>query len=193
MSTEVKARRISVHVDRVFHENGPVANPPLLMGAAYAVIENPFAGRYVEDLHPFMKALRPLGKRLAEDLAAALGGPEAVEAYGKGAIVGVEGELEHGAMWHEAGGWSMREVVGGKAIVPAAKAVASAGYRLPVPLFHKGACYVRGHFNTMEIGALDAPKPRELLVGLVMATGARVNNRLGGLTPDDITINDGQR
>lgn len=193
MSIEVNIRKFAVNVETVFHENGPVANPPLRIGAAYAVVENPYAGRYVEDLTPFMEALRPLGKDLATRLADALGGPDAVQAYGKGAIVGVEGELEHGAIWHVAGGWSMRDVVGGKAIVPAAKTVAFTGYRLPVPLFHKEACYVRGHFNSMEIGAIDAPKPRELLYGLVMATGARVNNRLGGLTPEEISLHDGQR
>lgn len=190
---DVDIRKVSVNIDTVYHEHGPVQDPPLRIGAAYAVVTNPYAGKYVEDLFPFMEALKPLGKRLATELSDALGGPDAVEAYGKGAIVGVEGELEHGAIWHVAGGWSMREVVGGKAIVPAAKTVAYTGYRLPIPLFHKHACYVRGHFNTMEVGAIDAPKPREVLYGLVMATGGRIHDRLGGLRPEDISENDGQR
>lgn len=193
MTMKVEIRKTAVNIDTVFHESGPVANPPLRIGAVYAVVANPFAGRYVEDLTPFMEALKPLGKDLATQLSDALGGPDAVQAYGKGAIVGVEGELEHGAIWHVAGGWSMRDVVGGKSIVPAAKTVAYTGYRLPIPLFHKEASYVRGHFNSMEVGAIDAPKPREILYGLVMATGPRVNNRLGGLTPEEISVHDGQR
>lgn len=193
MSDLLKIRKTAVNIETVYHENGPVSDTPLRIGAAYAVVANPYAGEYVEDLLPFMEALKPLGHDLATQLSDALGGPDSVQAYGKGAIVGVEGELEHGAIWHVAGGWSMRSVVGGKAIVPAAKTVAYTGYRLPVPLFHKDACYVRGWFNSMEIGAIDAPKPRELLYGLVMATGSRINDRLGGLRPEEISVNDGQR
>ena len=140
-----------------------------------------------------MAEARGLGEMLTAELAEALGGKEAIEAYGKGAIVGVNGELEHGAIWHEAGGASLRSHLGAKAIVPAAKAVAAAGYRLPTPLFHINACFVRSHFNTMEIGCIDAPRPNELLFGVVMATGGRIHQRLGGLRPDQISVGDGQR
>ena len=93
---------------------------------------------------------------LAEELVGALAARTSVEAYGKAAIVGINGELEHGAVWHEAGGWAMRPVLGEpKAIVPAAKAVAAAGYRLMVPLHYIHAAYVRSHFNTMEVGIQD--------------------------------------
>jgi hypothetical protein len=134
-----------------------------------------------------------LGRELAEEAAAALG-KERVEAYGKAAIVGVNGELEHGAVWHEAGGWAMRSVLGEpKAIVPAAKAVASAGYRLMVPLHYIHAAYVRSHFNAMEVGVQDGPRPNEIFFALVMADGGRIHERLGGLRRDQVAVNDGQR
>ena len=108
--------------------------------------------------------------------------------------MGVNGEMEHGAVWHEAGGWAMRAVLGEpKAIVPASKAVASAGCRLMVPLHYIHACYVRSHYNSMEVGIQDAPRPNEILYALVMGTGGRVHSRLGGLTKDKVSVNDGQR
>jgi hypothetical protein len=164
------------------------------MAAAMAVVANPYAGRYEPDLLPFMAELRGLGRLLAEDLVAALGGPGAVEVYGKAAIVGLDGEIEHGAVWHEAGGWAMREVLGQpKAMVPANKAVAGAGYRLMVPVHHTRASYVRSHFNGMEIGLQDAPRAGEILFALVMGTGGRPNPRLGGLQMADVKGDDGQR
>jgi hypothetical protein len=124
----------------------------------------------------------------------ALGGVEQVEAYSKAAIVGTSGELEHGAVWHEAGGWAMRQVLGEpKAIVPSAKAVAHTGYRLMVPLHYIHAAYVRSHFNTFEVGIQDAPRPDEILFALVMADGGRIHARLGGLAKDQVSVHDGQR
>ena len=129
----------------------------------------------------------------SEELVATLGRDQ-VEAYSKAAIVGINGELEHGAVWHEAGGWAMRQVLGDpKAIVPAAKAVAQAGYRLMVPLHYIHAAYVRSHFSSMEIGIQDAPRPNEILFALVMADGGRVHSRLGGLTKQGVSVHDGQR
>jgi hypothetical protein len=117
-----------------------------------------------------------------------------VQAYSKAAIVGVNGELEHGAVWHEAGGWAMREALGEpKAIVPSAKAVAYTGYRLMVPLHYIRAAYVRSHYNSFEVGLQDAPRPDELLFALVMADGGRIHARLGGLNTDKVSVNDGQR
>jgi hypothetical protein len=189
----VQVRKRLFTVETVHHEGGPIAEVPLRMAAAVAVIRNPYAGRYEPDLMPFMGALRTLGRELAEELVAALG-RESVEAYGKAAIVGVNGELEHGAVWHEAGGWAMRTALGEpKAIVPAAKAVAGAGYRLMVPLHCIHAAYVRSHFNSMEVGVQDGPRPDEIVFALVMATGGRVHARLGGLSMDQIRVHDGQR
>jgi hypothetical protein len=189
----IDVRKKALTIETVYHEGGPPPATPLRMAAAVAVVRNPFAGRYEADLLPFMAELRGLGKELAADLVDALG-KDQVQAYGKAAIVGVDGELEHGAVWHEAGGWAMRQVLGEpKAIVPAAKAVAGAGFRLMVPLHYIHAAYVRSHFNTMDVGIQDAPRPKEILYGLVMATGGRVHSRLGGLLKEQVSVNDGQR
>jgi hypothetical protein len=189
----IKIRKRALTIETVYHEGGPVTENPTKLAAATAVIENPFAGCYEPDLMPFMKELRSLGTLLATELVETLGKSN-VEVYSKGAIVGVNGELEHGAVWHEAGGWAMREILGHpKAIVPSNKAVASAGYRLLVPVHYIHACYVRSHFSSIEIGIQDAPRPNEILFSLVMGTGGRVHSRLGGLTKEEVSVHDGQR
>jgi hypothetical protein len=190
----VDIRKRNLTIETVFHEGGPRAEKPLRLAAACAVLRNPYAGRFEPNLLPFMAELRSVGTLLAEELVAALGGAQRVEAYSKAAIVGTAGELEHGAVWHEAGGWAMRQVLGDpKAIVPAAKAVAHTGYRLMVPLHYIHAAYVRSHFNSFEVGIQDAPRPNEILFALVMADGGRVHSRLGGLTKDQVAVHDGQR
>jgi hypothetical protein len=189
----IAIRKRSLTIETQYHEGGPAPVVPLRQAAACAVIRNPFAGRFEPDLMPFMAELRSLGTELATELVQALG-REQVETYGKAAIVGVDGELEHGAVWHEAGGWAMRQVLGEpKAIVPSAKAVAGTGYRLMVPLHHIHAAYVRSHFNSMEVGLQDGPRPDEILFALVMGTGPRVHARLGGLTREQVSVHDGQR
>jgi len=189
----IRIRKRLLATETIHHEGGVTAAVPLRMAAAGAVVRNPYAGRYEPDLMPFMAELRTLGRELAEELVAILG-KDRVEAYGKAAIVGVNGELEHGAVWHEAGGWAMRAALGEpKAIVPAAKAVANAGYRLMVPLHYIHAAYVRSHFNTMEVGVQDGPRPDEIFFALVMADGGRVHERLGGLTKEQVSVHDGQR
>ena len=189
----IQIRKRQLTVETIHHEGGPPHERPLRMAAAAAVLRNPYAGRYEPDLLPFMAELRGLGRELAEELVGVLG-REQVQAYGKAAVVGVNGELEHGAVWHEAGGWAMRSVLGEpKAIVPAGKAVANAGYRLMVPLHHIHAAYVRSHFNSMEVGVQDGPRPDEIVFALVMADGGRVHQRLGGLRQDQISVGDGQR
>ncbi|MEO6018153.1 MAG: amino acid synthesis family protein [Polaromonas sp.] len=189
----IEIRKRSLTIETIYHEGGPVAATPLRLAAACAVVRNPYAGRYEPDLMPFMAELRSLGTLLAEELVGVLG-KDQVEVYSKAAIVGVDGELEHAAVWHEAGGWAMRAALGEpKAIVPAAKAVAATGYRLMVPLHYIHACYVRSHYNSMEIGIQDAPRPREILFALVMGTGGRVHARLGGLTKEAVSVGDGQR
>lgn len=189
----IEIRKRSLTVETIYHEGGPAPAEPLKLAAACAVIRNPYAGRYEPDLLPFMAELRSLGTLLAEELVATLGRDQ-VEVYSKAAIVGVNGELEHAAVWHEAGGWAMRAVLGEpKAIVPAAKAVAATGYRLMVPLHHIHAAYVRSHYNSMEIGIQDAPRPNEILFALVMGTGGRIHSRLGGLTKEKVSVHDGQR
>lgn len=189
----IEIRKRSLTIETIYHEGGPPPAQPLKLAAACAVIVNPYAGRYEPDLMPFMAELRTLGTTLAQELVDTLG-RDNVEVYSKAAIVGVNGEMEHGAVWHEAGGWAMRAVLGEpKAMVPAAKAVAATGYRLMVPLHYIHASYVRSHYNSMEIGIQDAPRPNEILFGLVMGTGGRIHSRLGGLTKEKVSVHDGQR
>ena len=191
--TPVRVRKRGLTVETTFHEFGPAPARPVRQGVAVAVVANPYAGRYVEDLLPFMETLRPLGAELARELSDALGGASEVEAYGKAAIVGVNGEIEHGAVWHVAGGWGAREVLGEpKAMVPSSKAVAATGYRLMVPLHHIHASYVRSHYQAVEIGMQDAPRPDEIVFALAMADGGRIHARLGGLAADAISVHDGQ-
>jgi hypothetical protein len=192
---EVVLRKRVVIVEEIFHEGGPVASTPLKRGAVLAVIANPFAGRYVEEITGFMENLKPLGLDMARALIAALGGnPKAIEGYGKGAIIGSAGELEHGALWHAPGGYAMRELLGeAKAIVSSTKKVGGPGTRLDVPITHINASYVRSHFDAMEVGIADAPRADEMLLALVMTTGARIHARAGGLKASEIKGEDGLR
>ncbi len=191
-------RKLSTAVEEIYHEGGPVADIPLRRGAVTAVIHNPFAGRYVADIQGFIEDLRPLGLLMATRLAEVLGGADQIEGYGKGALIGAAGELEHGALWHAPGGYAMRDVLGGvaggaAAIVPSAKKVGGVGARLDVPITHINAAYVRSHFDSMEVGHNDAPKSDEMLLALVMTTGPRVHSRSGGLEADQIVGKDGLR
>lgn len=192
---EVQIRKRLLMVEEIFHEGGPVASQPQRRAAALVVIRNPYAGRYVEKIDTFMDDLKPLGLEMARSLITALGGdPKAVEGYGKGAIVGSSGELEHGALWHVPGGYAMRDVLGGaKAIVASTKKVGGPGTRLDIPITHINASYVRSHFDAMEVGITDAPRADEILLALVMTTGARVHARVGGLKAADIKGEDGLR
>jgi hypothetical protein len=192
---EVVIRKRLIQIEEIFHEGGPRASVPLKRGAALTVIRNPYAGRYVEDIAPFMKDLEPLGIAMAKALVEALGGdPKLIQGYGKGAIVGSAGELEHGALWHVPGGYAMREALGeAKAIVPSAKKVGGPGTRLDVPITHVNASYVRSHFDAMEVGMTDAPRADEILLALVMTTGSRIHARVGGLKADEIKGEDGLR
>jgi hypothetical protein len=192
---EVVVRKRLVTIEEIFHEGGPPAAIPLRRGAILAVIRNPFAGRYVEEIASFMKDLEPLGLAMARTLLQALGGdPAAIQGYGKGAIVGQGGEIEHGALWHVPGGYAMREILGdAKAIVPSTKKVGGPGTRLDVPVTHINASYVRSHFDAMEVGLADGPRADEIALALVMTTGARVHARVGGLGADAIEGKDGLR
>jgi hypothetical protein len=191
----VEERKRLVSIEEIFHEGGPVASRPYRRAAILSVIKNPFAGRYVEDIVGFSDDLKPLGLAMAKALIEALGGdPKSIEGYGKGAIVGSAGEIEHGALWHVPGGYAMREALGGAmAIVPSAKKVAGPGARLDVPITHINASYVRSQFDAIEVGVTDAPRADEILLALAMTTGARVHNRAGGLKASEIKGQDGLR
>jgi len=192
---DIELRKRLLTVEEIFHEGGPLAAVPLRRAADISVIKNPFAGRYVPEIAFFMKSLEPLGLEMAHRLVKALGGDAAaVQGYGKGAIVGAAGELEHGALWHVPGGYAMRAVLDdAKAIVPSAKKVGGPGTRLDVPVTHINASYVRSHFDAMEVGVPDGPRADELAFVLVMTTGPRIHARMGGLAAADIRGEDGLR
>ena len=192
---KVIVRKQQVVVEEIFHDGGPRVETPLRRAAAVTVIQNPFAGRYEPEIESFMDDLKPVGLAMAQRLVEALGGdPKVVEGYGKGAIAGEAGELDHAALWHAPGGYAMREVLGGaKAIVPSTKKVGGPGARLDVPVTHINASYVRSHFDAMEVGINDAPRRDELVLVLVMTTGPRVHARAGGLKASEIKGEDGLR
>lgn len=191
----VEVRRIVCITDEIFHDGGAKVVRPPRRGVIGALVKNPYAGCYVEDITPMMEALKPVGVELTRRLVAALGGnPKEIEAYGKGAIVGAGGELEHGALWHVPGGYSMREVLGNaKAIVPSTTKLAGLGSRIDIPLHHINAAYVRSHFDAIEFCAPDGPRDNEIAFILAMSTGGRVHARVGGLQVHEIKGEDGQR
>jgi hypothetical protein len=212
----ITIRRIFTHVEEIRHEFGPVAEVPLLRGAIGAVLSNPFAGRYEPNILPMMDALQAVGIDMAHRLLAAMQLPvESIASYGKGAVIGAAGELEHGALWHVPGGYAMRELLGWKgdrnayakgqaeektgqpgnalAIVPSTKKVGAPGTALDVPLTHINAAYVRSHFDAIEVRVPGAPAADELVFILAMSSGARVHARVGGLQAQDIARWDGLR
>lgn len=187
-------RKIVTQIEEIRHEGGPLADPPPVRGAVYAICANPFAGRYEPDLQPAMEALKPLALELTDRLVAALGGRDGIDAYGKGAIVGEAGEAEHGALWHVAGGYGMRERLGEcRAIVPSAMKVGGLGATLDVPLGHLNAAYVRSRFDVITLSCADGPRAGEVLFALAMARGGRVHSRMGGLEIDQVKGEDGLR
>jgi hypothetical protein len=192
---DIEVRKYHSTLEEIFHEGGPRVDRPLRRAALLAVIHNPYAGRYVPDILPMMEALKSLGMEMARRLVALLGGdPTLVQGYGKGAIIGAAGELEHGALWHAPGGYAMRHALGeAKAIVPSTKKVGVPGARLDVPVTHINASYVRSHFDAMEVGLADAPHADEMVVALVMTTGPRIHARAGGLEASQIKGEDGLR
>lgn len=212
----IEIRRIHTHVEDIHHEFGPPAPQPLRRGAIAAVLANPYAGRYESDILPMMEALQAVGMEMAQRLRAAMDVEVArIEGYGKGAIVGAAGELEHGALWHVPGGYAMRELLGWKgnatayaqgradgpkgqpanavAIVPSTKKVGPPGATLDVPMTHINASYVRSHFDAIEVRVPGAPAADEIVFVLAMSTGARVHARVGGLKAGEIAQWDGQR
>ena len=191
----IAIRKIATFVEEERHEFGPPLAAPLIRGSVAMVMKNPYAGGYVEDITPLMEALKPVGKEMAERLIAAMGkGPTEIGGYGKGAIVGSAGELEHGALWHVPGGWGMREVLGHtQAIVPSSKKVGTLGTSIDIPVHHVNAAYVRSHFTAIEVRLPDAPRPDELVYILAMTSGPRPHARVGGLQAGDIKGDDGLR
>lgn len=187
-------RKIVCQIEEIRHEGGPAPAAPVLRGAIYAICANPFAGRYEANLQPAMETLKPLALDLTDRLVAALGGRAGIDAYGKGAIVGENGEHEHGAIWHVSGGYGMRERLGEcRAIVPSAMKVGGLGSTLDVPLGHLNAAYVRSRFDVITLACEDGPRANEVLFALAMARGGRVHSRMGGLEMADVKGEDGLR
>jgi hypothetical protein len=189
-------RKIVTVVEEVHSEMGRTVSPPTRRAAAVAVIENPFAGRYVEDLSPLIAIGEELGEMLAKRAVAALGieGPSA-HSYGKAAAVGSDGELEHAAaLLHPKMGAPVRKVLGkGAALIPSSKKRGGVGCTLDIPLGHKDAAFVRSHFDGMEVQINDAPRAGEIMVALAVTDSGRPLPRVGGLTVAEIKGDDGLR
>lgn len=189
-------RKLVTVMDEVLVEMGQTISPPTRRAAAMAVIQNPFAGRFEIDLNSLMEIGEAIGRLLTEKAVAALGIlPAEVESYGKAAIVGEAGEIEHAAaILHPKLGGPMRAVLGGgAALVPSAKKRGRMGSVIDVPLGHRNAAYVRSHFDAMEVTIADAPRGNEILVVVAVTDSGRPRARVGGLTKDEILGKDGLR
>ena len=189
-------RKIVVVVDETLTEMGRPVEPPIRRAAAVAVIANPYAGRYVEDLSPLIAMGEELGDLLAQRAVAVLGiSGDAVESYGKAALVGEDGELEHAAaLLHPKMGGPVRQALGGgAALIPSSKKRGGPGAVLDIPLGHKDAAFVRSHFDGMEVRINDAPRAGEIAVAVALTTGGRPLPRVGGLAVADIKGEDGLR
>ncbi|MCF3932384.1 amino acid synthesis family protein [Acuticoccus sp. M5D2P5] len=189
-------RKIALFLDETYREMGRAIDPPTRRAAAVAVIANPFAGRYEDDLSALIEIGAQLGGLLGKRCIDALGiAPDAAESYGKAAMVGEDGELEHAAaILHPKLGAPLRaEVGGGKALVPSSKKMGGPGQVLDIPLGHKDAAYVRSHFDGMEVRLNDAPRAGEILVAVAVTASGRPLARVGGLAKNEIKGEDGLR
>lgn len=191
-----KVRKFVVQVDEIHTEMGRPVVPPTRRAMAMAVIANPYAGQYSESLELLISIGEELGGLLGNRCVAALGiAPEAAESYGKAAIVGEAGELEHAAaILHPKMGAGLRHAVSkGAALVPSAKKRGGLGTAIDVPLGHKDAAFVRSHFDAIEARVSDAPRAQEIVVVVAVATGGRPLARVGGLAAGEIKGEDGLR
>ncbi len=189
-------RKILTFVEETLLEQGQAVDPPVRRACAAAVIENPFAGRYVEDLSPLIEMSVPLGELLIARAVGALGIPgEQVESYGKAALVGEDGELEHAAaLLHPKLGTPVRAALGkGAALIPSSKKRGGPGQAFDVPLGHKDAAFVRSHFDGLEVRIPDAPRAGEIVLAVAVTNRGRPLPRVGGLQVSEIKGVDGLR
>ena len=194
MSADI--RKIATWVEETHREIGQQISPPTRKAVAVAVIKNPFVGSYTQDLTPLMDIGAELGGLLGDKCVAALGiTPAQAESYGKAAMVGEGGELEHAAaILHPKLGAPLRVAVEkGAALVPSSKKMGGPGQVLDVPLGHKDAAYVRSHFDGIEVRLNDAPRAGEILVAVAVTDSGRPLPRVGGLTPAEAEGKDGLR
>jgi len=193
---KAKIRKLIVQVDEIHQEGGKAVNPPTRRALAMAVIANPYAGRFSESLDELIDIGEELGGMLGERCVQALGiAPEQAQSYGKAAIVGEGGELEHAAaILHPKLGAPLRKAVShGAALVPSAKKQGTLGTAVDVPLGHKDAAFVRSHFDAMEARVSDAPRANEIVVAVVVTDSGRPHPRIGGLQIHEIVGQDGLR
>ena len=191
-----KIRKLIVSVEETHEEMGRKIAPPTRKACALAVIENPCTGRFEADLDVLVKIGEELGGLLGARAVAALGvKPAQIESYGKAAIVGEAGELEHAAaILHPILGKPLRAAVEkGAALIPSAKKRGGMGARIDVPLGHKDAAFVRSHFDAIEVGVADAPRANEIVVAIVVTDSGRPLPRIGGLQKHEIEGKDGLR
>ena len=192
----MEIRKIVTVVEETRIEMGKSVDPPTRKAAVAAVIKNPFAGTYQEDLEELMNVGEELGGMLGEMAVKALGiAPEKAHSYGKAAIVGSNGELEHAAaILHPKLGKPFRDALaGGKSIIPSAKKMGRPGTEIDVPIHYKDAAFVRTHFDAMAVRVQDAPRGNEIVVVLVVSDSGRPLARVGGLTVDQAKKEDGLR
>ncbi|MEK9756978.1 MAG: amino acid synthesis family protein [Paracoccaceae bacterium] len=191
-----RIRKIAVNIEETHQEMGKSISPATRKAVAVAVIENPFAGTYVENLSDLMEIGAELGALLGRKCIEALGiSPSEAESYGKSAMVGENGELEHAAaILHPKLGAPLRkEVEKGAALVPSSKKMGGPGQVLDVPLGHKDAAYVRSHFDGIEVRLNDAPRANEIMVAVAVTDSGRPLPRVGGLSAEDAVGQDGLR
>ncbi|MDW8063432.1 MAG: amino acid synthesis family protein [Candidatus Caldarchaeum sp.] len=195
----ITVRKVAVYVDETLVENGRRLDKPVRKSAAAAIIKNPYAGRYVDDLTALVDAGDFLGGFLGRKAREALGiAPAAVESYGKAAVIGLAGELEHGhAILHPKFGRGLREECGGqdvcKAIIPSAAKMGGPGTAVDVPLHYKRAAFVRSHYDAVEVRVPDAPLPDEIVVIAAVTDSGRPLPRIGGLKKEEVKGEDGLR
>ncbi len=190
--TKMPIKRVLTFLDEIRSADGRDVAPPLRKAAAVAIIDNPFAGRFVEDLSPLTRASEAIGREICA-IAVRLLAPDQAVSYGKAAVVGTNGEQEHGnAMLTTVFGNVMREAAGGgKAWISSMTKRAAPGAAIDIPLAHKDALYVRSHYDGMTVMLPDAPQPNEIAIIAVYATRGRPNQRVGGLSASEIKGQDG--
>ena len=191
----VDVRKLVLSTEEVWHDGGPRLAKPLRRGSVAAVLTQSLR-RPLRRGHPAddgsAEAARPRDGAAAASTRSAA--PARIEGYGKGALIGLDGELEHGALWHVPGGYGMRDLLeASHAIVPSTTKIGAAGTSIDIPIHHRVAAYVRSHFDSLEVRVADAPRADEMMLVLAMTTGPRPHARVGGLRVDEIAKFDGQR
>lgn len=187
-------RKYVAYVEMTAHDGGEPLKTPGRKGVYAAVLANPYAGKYEADLMPWMDALRPLAVEMTRKLLETLHAePQSIQAFGKGAMVGVDGEHEHAAAWHAPGGYGLKSVLNAKGFVTAGQGMGSAGAHLHIPLVYVNSPWVRSHFDAIDLTISDAPRPREIIFAVAVSTSGRVHARLGGLTASEAEAGQGPK